>query len=1106
MNVNNKCPLSDKNNTQLHVTNLIENDIENESTTDVTKSVTTLNVTNNCPFSDLANVQMPFAYLSDNDLISELNCKIDCPTVSTIDNEYSVNFPFSNLSNFELDCVLLNNRIDSRINIHENPVVNLITKVNDIEGNNISNSPYVTIDEILTSTSICKSTSLSMLHVNCRSLRKNYDSLINLIKQTNLYIDIIAVSETWLSSKDNVDMFMIPGYNLECINREYNRGGGVLCYICDKYSYQVNSSKSFSVEGFMDVLTLEITLVGNKHKNILISCVYKSPSVNIKMFLEQFEEFIELYKGHNSYIIGDLNVDILKHSTSKEISNFMDLMTINSFYPLINQPTRITKCSNSLIDNIWTNVKYGNSGINSYIIYSDISDHLPIMHITNDSIIKTTSSQVKTTYREFSKTNIDKINQELVNKDWNDVFTETNADNAYDIFHDYLQSLVNKYCPVKIKNNNKNQNSWMPNKLKNACRKKDNLYKKFLNNPSRFNMNKYKSFRNKLTKTLYQSQKTHYRQVLQGSNNCIKKTWQIINRVLHKNNKYKCIHTLEHKGQLINDNANISKVFNKHFNRVGKGLSDQFLLNNKNEHLNYLTNNVSESLFLYPTCHSEILDIVSELSNKKSSGYDEINMPTLKLLLPNILSPLVYIINISLSTGEFPSKLKIAKIIPIYKTGKKQDCNNYRPISLLTQISKIFEKIYYKRLINFLMRNNVIIANQFGFRENSNTSFAIIDMVENIIESLSDNKIPVGVFIDLQKAFDTIDHSILLDKLSYYGIRGVALKWIQSYLTNRKHFVYCNGTISENLDISIGVPQGSILGPLLFILYINDIVNVSTKLKFFLYADDTNILYADDNCINLKLNLESELNKLLKWLHINKLSINFSKTSYIIFGKQNPKEFDLEIEGKLLTKINSTKFLGVIIDSQLSWKDHIQYLETKIVRNVRTLNLIKQKLDKFSLIKVYNTLIVPNIMYCCEIWGNTSANKLNKLKLLQNKCLRIIDKIPIRTSLTKYFKDNRLLRINDIIFYKVCIFGFNAYNSVLPNSMQSYFTKKNSVHNYQTRNNNHFTLTNNKFFYSNKSIVANIKNTFNKIPEMIKQKSSLNSFKVNIKNFILEKY
>jgi retron-type reverse transcriptase len=233
-----------------------------------------------------------------------------------------------------------------------------------------------------------------------------------------------------------------------------------------------------------------------------------------------------------------------------------------------------------------------------------------------------------------------------------------------------------------------------------------------------------------------------------------------------------------------------------------------------------------------------------------------------------LVNVLTHIINLSLENGIFPTKLKLAKVIPLFKQGDRTNVNNYRPISLLPQFSKIFEKVFYNRLSDFFEKFEILSKSQYGFRKKSSTSFAIIDMLSNIYNALNNNLLPIGVFIDLQKAFDTINHDILLFKLRHYGIRGLAYDWIKSYLIDRKQFVSLDDIYSETKSISCGVPQGSILGPLLFLIYINDIENTSKKLKFVLFADDTNIFYSDNNINNLKSNLELELEKCLLGLSL----------------------------------------------------------------------------------------------------------------------------------------------------------------------------------------------------------------------------------------------
>ena len=292
-----------------------------------------------------------------------------------------------------------------------------------------------------------------------------------------------------------------------------------------------------------------------------------------------------------------------------------------------------------------------------------------------------------------------------------------------------------------------------------------------------------------------------------------------------------------------------------------------------------------------------------------------------------IAERLTKIINCSLTTGNVPNLLKIAKVCPIFKTGSKSEFSNYRPISILPAFSKFVEKLINNRLWAYVSKLDILVPNQYGFRSQHSTYMALLDFYDKVSQAIDDKKYAIGIFVDLQKAFDTIDHKILLSKLSFYGIRGVAFRWIQNYLSDRKQYVCLNNVSSSYKPITCGVPQGSILGPLLFILYINDIVQCSEVLYFILFADDTNIMYADNSINNLTLTVNRELNKLACWFKANKLSLNLKKTVFMMFGSKKLSAtqncINVVIDGCTIEQMHSTKFLGVYIDGKLNWKVHI---------------------------------------------------------------------------------------------------------------------------------------------------------------------------------------
>ena len=283
-----------------------------------------------------------------------------------------------------------------------------------------------------------------------------------------------------------------------------------------------------------------------------------------------------------------------------------------------------------------------------------------------------------------------------------------------------------------------------------------------------------------------------------------------------------------------------------------------------------------------PATEEEIYKIINHLKDS-ASGWDEIPPKIIKTVKSDITSPVTYLCNLSFDTGVVPDELKLAKVVPIHKSGQLSNFTNYRPVSVLCSFSKIYERLVYNRLINFLYLNDTLYKYQFGFREQHSTELALILLLDKITEAIENNEYSVAIFLDLSKAFDMVNHKILLSKLEFYGVRGLPLQWFNSYLSNRKQYVSYNGSNSCHLNISCGVPQGSILGPLLFLVFINDLHNVSENLFFILFADDSNLLLNGPNLNDLCRQMNTELINVVNWFKMNKLCLNVKKTNFMVF-------------------------------------------------------------------------------------------------------------------------------------------------------------------------------------------------------------------------------
>ena len=391
------------------------------------------------------------------------------------------------------------------------------------------------------------------------------------------------------------------------------------------------------------------------------------------------------------------------------------------------------------------------------------------------------------------------------------------------------------------------------------------------------------------------------------------------------------------------------------------------------------------SVYLESITKNELLSLMDNINLRKSPGSDNIGPKLIKDAKNLLIDPLVYIYNLSFETGIVPSQLKLAKVIPIYKKGSKASPSNYRPISMLSIFEKLIERLMYNRLIKFLTKFKILNKNQFGFRKSHSTTLALIEVIDEIYENLDNNNHVMGIFLDLQKAFDSVSHSILLDKVYAYGIRGPAHKWLKNYLNNRTQYVTINGYSSTISTITYGVPQGSILGPLLFLLYINDISNVIPELKVKLFADDTNIFLFNKSIESLFVDASKALDKLNNWFSANKLSLNVDKTHYCIFRKRgnildkNIQYPSLTLDNHIIERVNYTKYLGIIVDEFITFKEHINHLVNKLKQYCGIFYKFRSRLPKKCLRTIYFAMIHSHLNYGVAIYGNTTTSQLEPL-------------------------------------------------------------------------------------------------------------------------------
>ena len=780
----------------------------------------------------------------------------------------------------------------------------------------------------------------------------------------------------------------LAGYNTEHCSREKGVRGGAGFYISKSMQYTVRRDLSISES---ESLWIETNL-GSEKKNTLIGVIYSSPvQRNLPKFTESFEETLEKIslEGKNAIIMGDMNIDLYK---IKATDSYAQGLISSGFLNLISFPTRRTEKSATLIDHILTNVSDLTGPITSGVLINDISDHYMTFATFPINFTKTTQTENRTIL-SFKKYDKDKVIDEARKIDWEFIIQEESPENAYNLFCNKIKEIQNKYIIKKPVNPKEDLiQPWMTKGIRRAQKHRYKLYKHSQQNSNNnYLRTKYVTYKNKLCFIMRKAEQDYYREVIEGAQGNQAKIWHIINDIIGKKKRPSAIpRTLKNSDEIIlEDQQDICNEMNEFFANVGPSLSFQ-IPQSRTDPLAYVrAPNSHYAFFLTPILVNETLTKLQNIKPNKAHGPDWIHPRFIRDIAMSIAKPLTHIINLGLTTGKIPQALKIAKIIPSHKSGDKRKATNYRPISILPVFAKIYESLIYDRLNNYLDKKGILIPEQYGFQKNKNTSTALLSFVENLQKSLDSNQHTLAVFIDLKKAFDTVNPEILLRKLFKYGIRGTPLEWFKDYFQNRKQFIETHDVQSSLQTIRCGVPQGSNLGPLLFLIYINDLPYCLRHSKAILFADDTTIHITGPKTNDISIELNQDLQSLDQWLSANQLSLNVNKTLACYFKpKKSTAVGQLEIRSNKIPFMNSVKYLGIHIDNELSWKNHISFLTNKVNKSIGLVCKIRRLLNRQSLLNIYYSLVHSNIIYCLEIWGTAFNTTLLPLTVAQ---IRIMD-------------------------------------------------------------------------------------------------------------------
>ena len=649
----------------------------------------------------------------------------------------------------------------------------------------------------------------------------------------------------------------------------------------------------------------ESTFVEISLKNgtpVVIGSLYRTPNTPAKEFIDNVFDVIQKIRCEGKkkeIILGmDHNLDLLHSDIHTATHKFLNMLLDMQLFPTITRPSRITQNSATLIDNIFISEKFQRD-YDSALLVTDTSDHLPIMCLLKQTkIIDKTPLIFEGRSLTTEKLNI--VKNKLNSGDWHGLLNKTDMDENFNLLNDKISDTLDEVAPVKtitISARRRFIEPWMSKSLESSGRKKVQLYKETLKiNATNFDRQKYRDYRNTYNRLKWMMMIHYYKKKIQENTTNTKKLWKVINNIIGKH---------KHSGSIIPyitvDGARkydpdvIANEFAKFYSQLVSKLASQIKRSAKptEEYLSKIPRTL-QSLALHSTPASEIEKIAMVLPSKTSFRYDKISNVMLKSIITAISTPLSIVFNQSISTGKFPQKMKQAEVVPLYK-GKDMDLViSYRPISLLITISKLLEKVVYRHVYSFLEKYNILFQSQYGFRSNHNCEHAILELSGKILQAREKKEHPVCIFLDLSKAFDTLNHQVLLCKLDKIGIRGISNNWFESYLSG--HSLVAKVTTSENkttysevFDISFGTAQGSCLGPLLFLLFCNDIHLLPLYSQLILFADDATLFNSHKSEIYLEYMLNRDLEMLLDWFRANQLSINIEKTVMMQFWSKHDK-------------------------------------------------------------------------------------------------------------------------------------------------------------------------------------------------------------------------
>lgn len=915
-----------------------------------------------------------------------------------------------------------------------------------------------------------------------------------LINERN--IDILCISETWLSSHTPDAYVNIPNYTIyRCDN---GRGSGVCIYVKQSLNSDIIVTNIPQQTGVEDIW---IRVQCRKLPSVIIGCIYRHP----KALSNSFDYIADVLQSMSMrkkpiFVLGDLNDDQLQNNNklSRIIKN-------NKLSQLIDKPTRITPTSATTIDLIITNTP--ELALNSDVIPHCIADHDLIT--TTINISKPKCSPTLKTFRDLSKYDKDTFCLQLLNEANNldKILNTDDVNEQVNILTSVITNSLDLCAPMVTKEIRRPPAPWMTNEIREAIKARNesqNILKANRLNPTL--QNKYRELKKRAKQILNKTKKEYYHSKLINSKQNIASTWRFVKEVIPpaKTKSNTCV---------IENEQTKAEEFNTFFANVGKNTFENTQrAPPDNPHpaegeRQTNANNLPPHFRPKPVDADTVILTIKHLHESKSFGSDNISLRHIKDSLYVTASYLTFIINTSIATGVFPTTWKHAVVTPLFKNGDKNNTSNYRPISILPIFSKILEKIVATQLTTFLESNKLLSINQHGFRSKLSTETALTAITNKIYNHMDNKRISLLTLCDLSKAFDSVSHTILLKKLQKLGIEKF---WFDSYLNERTQSVRLNNTTSSKQKVKYGVPQGSILGPLLFIIFVNDMSEHIDDCTLIQYADDTQFLHSDvinelDTIIN---KTEETLRKANLYFLKNGLKMNANKTQCIFIGTRQliskiPINTKIRLHDSTIQPTTHVKNLGVYIDRYMAFDIHISEIHKKVMGILMFLNRVKDYFDKETRKIIVQSLVLSILNYCNIVWGSSNNTLLAKVQKLQNFAAKIVDgRAKKYDHVTHILKDLKWLTIKDKIFHDTGVAIFKYLNNLHPDHLLNLPTV-NNITNSSTRQQNNLFVPKVNTDNGERSLYVMGPKVWNSLPSDVKKATSLTTLKLKLQSVLL---